>query len=345
MTDAPFDDAFEDDESDQLSDRAGTLGNLQLLGFIWGHWTAEPRRFALAVAIFLTATICDLAIPWTVKDLMDAVSRSGDARLAWQAWALLSALYAAYYLLRSSGFRLLNGFYARIMERIVTQGFARVQAFSSDWHASNFAGATVRKVSRAMWGYDSASDALLLMLMPTLIVLGGLAVSMGVRWPMVGLFVAVMVAIFAAYNVLMAQHYTQPANQLSNRLDSSLGAALADAIGGNAVVKSFGAEAREEARFGEAAARWRRSMMRTWDRFNLTGVGQNLMLLVLQAGLTGMLLHAWTRGQASPGDVAFAITSFMLMAGYMRNFSEITRMLQKGLDDSLDVALFMKTPP
>ena len=33
------------------------------------------------------------------------------------------------------------------------------------------------------------------------------------------------------------------------------------------------------------------------------------------------------------------------MAGYMRNFSDITRMLQKGLDDTQDVASYMQTPP
>ena len=43
--------------------------------------------------------------------------------------------------------------------------------------------------------------------------------------------------------------------------------------------------------------------------------------------------------------MAFAITSFIVMAGYMRNFSEITRMLQKGLDDTQDVASYMRTPP
>jgi ATP-binding cassette subfamily B protein len=43
--------------------------------------------------------------------------------------------------------------------------------------------------------------------------------------------------------------------------------------------------------------------------------------------------------------VAFAITSFMLMSGYMRNFGEITRMLQRGLDDTMDVTAYMKTRP
>jgi ATP-binding cassette, subfamily B, bacterial len=43
--------------------------------------------------------------------------------------------------------------------------------------------------------------------------------------------------------------------------------------------------------------------------------------------------------------VVFAISAFIVMAGYMRNFSEISRMLQKGLDDTMDVASYMQTPP
>mgnify|MGYP003579180713 CR=1 FL=1 len=124
------------------------------------------------MTLFLIATACDLSIPWAAGALIGAVSAPEKvSAAAWRAWAALSALYLAYYMIRTTGFRIMNSFYAKIMERIVTEGFSKVQSFSADWHASNFAGATVRKVSRAMWGYDSASDALLLMLGPTLIAL------------------------------------------------------------------------------------------------------------------------------------------------------------------------------
>jgi ATP-binding cassette subfamily B protein len=43
--------------------------------------------------------------------------------------------------------------------------------------------------------------------------------------------------------------------------------------------------------------------------------------------------------------VAFAITAFMLMSGYLRNLGENIRTLQKGLDDVEDVARFARLPP
>jgi ATP-binding cassette subfamily B protein len=335
---------FFDDEDDD--NRPRSLTNLQVLGFMAGHWLREPRKFATIIALGLVATVCDLSIPWATRGLINAVSAPEKVtQAAWAAWASLSVLYLIFYMSRTSMFRVMNGFYARIMSRMVKEGFARVQAFSADWHASNFAGATVRRVSRAMWGYDSASDALIGMLIPTVLVLGGLAISLGLRWPVAGLFVAVVIVAFAAYNVLMSVRYVRPANLRSTALDSHIGAALADAIGANPTVKSFGAEAREEARFARTVDAWRWAVNKTWDRFNVVGFGQNLLLIVLQAGLTGFLVHAWSQGRASPGDVAFAITSFIVMAGYMRNFSEITQMLQKGLDDMLDVAAYMRTEP
>jgi ATP-binding cassette subfamily B protein len=335
---------FHDDDED--AGRPRVLSNMQVLGFVWRNWMTDPGRFASIVALLLIATICDASIPWATRGLINAVSAPEHlTRAAWTAWLTLSGLYLAFYMFRSAMFRLSNGYYARIMARIVTEGFRRVQSFSSDWHASNFAGATVRRVSRAMWGYDSASDALLWMLFPTLLVLSALAVSIGLRWPVAGIFVAVLIVLFAIYNVLVSTHYIRPANLKSTALDSGIGARLADAISANPVVKGFGAETREEQRFEAHMERWRRAQNETWDRFNTVGLGQNLFLVLLQAGLTGMLVSAWVKGQATPGDVAFAITSFIVMAGYMRNFSEITRMLQKGLDDTLDVATYMRTDP
>ena len=334
------------DHHDDDEHRPRVLTNTQVLGFIWRHWMVEPKRFATIGALMIVSTICDASIPWATRGLINAVSAPERlTHAAWLAWATLSGLYFTFYLIRSTMFRLSNGFYSRIMARIVTEGFQRVQAFSADWHASNFAGATVRRVSRAMWGYDSASDALLLMLGPTVLVLSALAVSIGLRWPIAGLFVAVLIVIFAIYNVLVSSRYIRPANLVSTALDSGIGANLADAIGANPVVKGFGAEEREEARFNGHIQTWRKAQNRTWDRFNNVGFGQNLFLVLLQAGLTGLLVRAWSQGQANAGDVAFAITSFIVMAGYMRNFSEITRMLQKGLDDTLDVATYMRTEP
>ena len=338
----------EDDNEDEArwSKRPRPMSNLQVLAFIARRWMRRPGRFAAIMVLMLAGTLFDLSIPWAAGALIQVVS--SPARVvadAWRAWATLSVLYFGFYTARNLAFRMMNGFAARNMEELANAGFARVQSFSTDWFANTFAGATVRRITRGMWGFDAVSDALYLTLGPSVVVLGGLVISMGVRWPLAGLFCGVVVAAFMGFNLLASARLIRPVNLRSNALDSKIGAVLADAVSANPIVKSFGAEDREAERFAQTTAAWRAAVITTWNRFNVVGLGQNLLLLILQGGLTGLLVWSWARGRANAGDVAFAITSFMLMSGYMRNFAETTRSLQRGLDDTLDVANYLRTPP
>src|SRR5918997_3471288 len=97
---------------------------------------------------------------------------------AWRAWSGFVGVYLVFFLARNMAFRFWNGFAARNMEELTNDAFQRVQSFSSDWHADTFAGATVRRISRAMWGYDAVSDATVLWLGSALLVLIGLSISM-----------------------------------------------------------------------------------------------------------------------------------------------------------------------
>ena len=331
---------------DSAAANAKPLGNLAVLAFVARQWLRRPLALWTQLGLVGVATLCDLAAPWAAGRLVDAVSHAGlGPPDAWRAWATLTALYAGYFGLRTAAFRVMNGFASANMKDVVDLGFRRVQTFSADWHAGAFAGATVRKVSRAMSGYDDITDAFFLMLGPTLIVLVGITVSMAFRWPLAGLFTGVVVAAYMTNQTVLTTLYARPANLRSTALDSEIGAALADAIGNNAAVKSFGAEAREETRLDRVSDAWRKAQTETWNRFNDVSVIQSTLLLLLQAGLTGFLVHAWSQGRATPGDVAFAISAFALMSGYLRNFGELTRQFQRGIDNAMDVAVFERTPP
>ena len=323
------------------------LSNGQVLAFIVRQWMHRPRRFALSAGLMLMAVLCDLTAPWLADGLVTAVSRSPEAGTdqAWRAWAAFAGIYVVLFGIRNTAFVTWNTFAARNMEGLITSAFERVQSFSSDWHADTFAGATVRRVGRAMWGYDSVSDQLVLWLGPSTLVLFGLAISMLVRWPLVGAFVLVMVLAYMTLSLVLAKFWIRPANLKAAALDSEIGANLADAITSNATVKAFGAERREAARFALTARAWRDAAVTSWNRAVLTGGMLNALMVVLQAGLTGLLVLLWSRHQAQAGDVAFAITAFLLMSGYLRNFGENVRNLQKGLDDSEAVAGYMRTAP
>ena len=326
--------------------RRRVLSNGQVLAFIGLQWMRRPGLLAASVLFLFVAVGLDLMLPTASGRLVDAVARdAAHPAHAWRAWMLFVGVFFGYAIARNIQLRLWNPFAAHNMEEMINDAFGRVQSFSSDWHADAFAGATVRKVSRAMWGYDQASDALALVLIPATCVLFGLSLMMFLRWPIVGLFSFLTVVAYVTSNVLLTTRYVRPANLKSNALDSQIGATLADAISSNPTVKAFGAEAREEVRFSGVMLAWREAALITWGRFINVSMIQNLLLVLLQGGLTGLLVHLWTQGKANAGDVAFAITAFMLMNGYLKNVGEQIRMLQRSLDDTEDVAGFMIQAP
>ncbi len=334
------------DDEDETGVRKRALSNRQVLGFIARFWKRRPVLFALGVGLTLVAVAFDLALPTASKHLIDAVVEKprGDPA-AWSALWVFIGVYFAFAVIRNIAHRFWIPLAARNMEEMTNEGFARVQAFSSDWHADSFAGATVRKLTRAMWGYDAVTDAVTIWLGPGVIVLVGLSVMMLFQQPVAGVISLVVVTAYLGVNMIVTERYVRPSNLRSNAFDSRIGGALADAVTSNPTVKSFGAEARENARIAVVTAQWRDAVMVTWSRFTDVWLGQNLLLVVLQAGLTGSMVWGWSQGTATPGDVASAITAFMLMSGYLRNLGENIRMLQKGLDDSEDVAAWDRLAP
>ncbi|HEY3800861.1 MAG TPA: ABC transporter ATP-binding protein [Caulobacteraceae bacterium] len=324
-----------------------TLGNREVLAFVAGYW----RRRKLALVATLSVTLIAIGIesltPWAARALIDQIA-AGPSHVAgvWGAWAFLAVVYLSYAVIRNLGLRFFwNPLAAHNMEEMTNEGFARVQSFSSDWHGDTFAGATVRRISRAMWGYDVVSDSVIMWVGPAILVLGILSLQMMLRWPLVGAFSLAMVIAYIAITILSSNYYVMAANRRSVAMDSRIGGALADSISSNSTVKSFGAEAREAARIGVVTRDWRKATLTTWNRYMTVWLGQNVLLAILQAGLTGLVVIQWIHGHASAGDVGFVITTFMMMSGYLRNMGDNIRMLQRGLADVEDVAGYAKQVP
>jgi ATP-binding cassette subfamily B protein len=332
------------EDTDDNRDRV--LPNAKVMGFIASFWLRRKGLLAGTIAFSLLALGFDLATPWAAGRLVDAVAKGPRAiDGVWVAWMVFVGVYLGFSLIRNLAVRFWIPLAARNMREITDEGFERVQAFSADWHADTFAGSTVRRLSRAMWGYDVVSDAVIMWLGPAFLVLIGLSVMMFIRWPIVGLFSAGTVALYVASNLFLTSRYARPLNLKSVAFDSRIGGALADSISSNPTVRSFGAEDRESARIGGVTLAWSQAAQKTWTAFTDVWFVQNLILVGLQAGLTGLVIRLWAKGEASAGDVAFAITSFMLMSGYLRNIGDQIRMTQKGLDDVEDAARYAEMSP
>ena len=317
-----------------------------VLGFTFVHWRRQPWRAGGIAALIMAATLCEVATPFFAGQLVDAIASPGGADgAAWgralSAFWLLAALYLASVLLRQMTFLNIIVLTLRMMSDIAADAFRRVQRFSTDWHANAFAGSTVRKITRGMWALDLLNDTLLIALLPSVTMLLGATVILGLHWPIMGLVVGLGSLIYIAITVSLAMGFVAPAATLSNAWDTRLGGVLADAVSCNPVVKAFGAETREEARTGLVIDKWSRRTRRTWRRGTFSGGVQGVIAVALQTTILGVVLYLWSTGQAGPGDATFVLTTFFVLQGHLRDVGMHIRNLQKSVNDMEElVALY-----
>src|ERR1700735_296320 len=309
----------------------------RVLPFVFRHWLQQPVGAAVVAGGLLGATVADLFMPLFSGHLIDALTRgAADAaarRDALAAFGGIVALGVVSMILRFTGLRAIVPFTLRIMSDVVREAFMRVQRFSTDWHANSFAGSTVRKITRGMWALDLLNDTILMALLPSLMVLVGSMILLGLHWNSLGLVVALGALIYVSMTVVFTTRFIAPAARVSNAWDTKVGGTLADAMTCNAVVKSFGAEAREDARLARVISRWRRRVRRTWLRYNYTSTAQLVVLLCLRSSVIGGALLLWMAGPAPPGGVTYVLTRYYIIHAYLRDVGMHINNLQRSVND------------
>jgi ATP-binding cassette, subfamily B, bacterial len=309
-----------------------------VLKFLLRHWLAHGLLVTVIATAMIAATLIDVFLPIYAGNLVTAVSAAASHRTqalhgAAIAIAIMAGLGLSQTLLRYVVFRNIVTLTLYNMREVARDSFWRVQRFSSDWHSNTFAGSVQRKITRGMWALDMLNDTLLVALLPALSVLAGSAVVLGLHWPVMGLLLAVGSALYITLAAMLSVRWVAPASQLSNRWDTRVGGAIADAITCNAVVKSFGAERREDAILVRVLDKWAGRTSRTWVRGTRSGTIQGFALLLLRTMVTSLAVWLWWTGVATPGDVATVLTAYFIVLGYLRDVGFHIANLQRGVNE------------
>ncbi|MET4349980.1 ABC transporter ATP-binding protein [Bradyrhizobium sp. RT9a] len=308
-----------------------------VLSFVFRHWLKQPGRFSIVAGGMLGAAIADLFMPVFSGHLIDGLTRGPSDREARYAVLValgaIVALGAASTVLRVTVLQAIVPFTLRIMSDVAQETFMRVQRFSTDWQGGSFVGSTVRKITRGMWALDLLNNTILAVLAPSLLVLVGSTILLGVHWASLGLVIALGAFAYITMTVLLSTCYVAPAARISNTWDTKVGGTLADALTCNAVVKSFSAEAREDARLAHVINGWRRRLRRTWLRYNHSALSQLSLLLCLRGSVIGGAVLLWMVGRASPGDVTYVLASYYVIHAYLRDVGMHIYNLQRSVND------------
>jgi ATP-binding cassette, subfamily B, bacterial len=317
----------------------------KVLSFTFGHW-ARRKWLAGAVALGMClATLTEVIVPLFAGKLVDALALGSAAlREVLAAFVVMAALGLAMVLFRHLAWSGIVPLTLRIMRDVAQGAFHRVQRFSTDWHNNSFAGSTVRKITRGMWAVDLLNDTILLALLPSLVVLVGTVLLLANRWPVMGVVMTIGAVAYVTLSVTLATRIIAPASRLSNAMDTRIGGVLSDALGANSVVKSFGAEAREDARLGAVIDKWNRRTRRTWMRHTWSGTGQLALLWGVRTAVTGTALWLWWQGRATPGEITYVLTTYFVVHGYLRDIGQHVHHLQRAVNEMEELVRLYDQP-
>ena len=316
-----------------------------VLSFTFARWrTRWPLVAGIALAMSC-ATLTEVAMPVYAGRLVDAIAQGRDAApAALQAFIAMVALGLAMVALRHLAWWGVVPMTLRLMSGLLRDAFHRVQRLSTDWHANAFAGSTVRKITRGVWALDTLDDVLLLMLLPACVVLLGTVTMLWLHWPVMGLVMAVGSLAYVTMTVTLATRVIAPASRLSNAQDTRMGGTLADSLSSNAVVKSFGAEHREDERLAGVVAKWVRRTRRTWMRHTFSGTGQLALLWLVRSAVTGTALWLWWQGRATAGGVTYVLTTYFVVHGYLREIGQHVHQLQRSVNEMEEMVRLFDEP-
>jgi ATP-binding cassette subfamily B protein len=322
-----------------------TASHRDIARFAWHYFKRRPKSGLAALSLMMAAVAADSIVPVYTGRIVDALvnGAAGDdtaLRSALEAFAMFLVLAVSYNVLRAGGIYVWNWFAARNLFDIVTEALYKVQRFSADWHANAFAGATVRKITRAMWSFDVFEDTFFFGLIPAFLVLVCITGVLFAHLPAVGLFVLAMAVLYCAVSIWMAMALLSPRFQISAEADTKVGATLADIMTGIPTVKSFGTETREDSLFHDVATQWKTKAYRAWQTSQTADLARSMLRLSMMGGMIALTIWLWWHEKASPGDLAMVITSFFLIGGYLRDVGQHISNLQKSISEMEDAVLF-----
>ncbi|WP_228123876.1 ABC transporter ATP-binding protein [Gluconobacter sphaericus] len=342
----------------QKEGRKQDVSFTEVLSFVSSRWCHHPLLLSKTLGGVGLATLADVCTPILAGRLVDDISRHAAGSAVQQTAELLHLRDDAVLMVtglivlglvglfgRRSSFIGISHLTLAIMHHIANQAFDRVQRFSTDWHSNNFAGSTVRKLTRGIWAIDTLDDTLLLLIAPEVLVLGGTTAVLMFRSPLMGSVLAVSVVLFAWLSIILTLRYVAPTARASNEWDTKMGAAMADAVTCNPVVKAFGAEDREDARLDSIIHGWRQRTLKTWIRGTNSANLQALASLAMRMLLIGLAVLLWWDGKAGPGDVAYVLTMMFLVQGYLRDLGQQVSQVQRSVNEMEElVAIFRRDP-
>ena len=326
----------------------------RFLPYLWPKERPELRwRIVVAALFVLLAKIVVLTLPFAYAGAVDAMSADGGEAV-WVALALVIA-YAAGRFATVLFDNVRNIVFERVgqdaVRHLTEDVFARLHRLSLRFHLSRRTGEVTRMrcvlksiatrrtgevtkvVERGSKSINTMIYFLLFNIAPTAVEMLVVAAIFYTKfgWEMVA---ATAVTVFSY--IWITRTITEWRTKLRAQMNDLDGLALAravDSLLNYETVKYFGAEKREQERYGAAARAYAQAAVKSENSLGLLNIAQATIMNLMMGGAMAFTVWGWSQGRLSVGDLVLINTYLMQLFRPLDMLGWVYRTIRQGLID------------
>jgi ABC-type transport system involved in Fe-S cluster assembly fused permease/ATPase subunit len=318
----------------EVSAEGGSL--LTIMRRLWPYiWPADRRdlklRVALSMILLLVAKLVTIAVPFTFKWAIDALTGEGSAPLVPSSWLLWGLAAPILLTIAYGGMRVLmavltqtrDGIFAKVamdaVRRLAYRSFEHMHQLSLRFHLERKTGGLTRVLERGRNAIETIVRMVIMQLVPTIIELA--LVSGVLLYQFDWRYVAVILATVTCYIVFTyyATEWRIGIRRRMNDSDTDANVKAIDSLLNYETVKYFVAEEREARRYDRSMARYEEASVKAYVSLAVLNAGQATIFTIGLAAVMVMCAYGIQRGTNTVGDLVM-INTMMIQLYQPLNF-------------------------
>lgn len=283
----------------------------QALALIWEQLRHHPILLTLMIVTILIDSSIYIAEPYILKLFVDSLSAAPNEATYHQAIRYVLILGGSYLLSQvvfHIGARSLLHAQIELINRLYKQAYHYIQSHAVRFFADNYAGAIVKRISRAITAAESMMDEIWFTFFPVstrLVLMSGILLFYSL--PL--FFVLIIgIGVFVGFTFLMLGRWAQYERKVT-KSETELTGILVDAIANNTTVKSFAKEDFELQHIGKGADKLKFAQVKSWNYFwTHLNFPQGMIWTAFLVCALLVSIWLWNERIFSLGDIIFVQT-------------------------------------
>jgi ATP-binding cassette subfamily B protein len=301
------------------------------LARLWPYiWPSDRRdlqmRVVWATLLLVAAKLATVAVPFTFKWAVDALTGQGSAPVAadsWLAWAiavpiLMTLAYGGMRILMAAFTQLRDGIFAKVamhaVRRLALLTFKHMHDLSLRFHLERKTGGLTRVLERGRNGIETIVRMVILQLAPTIVEVALIVAVLLYQFDWRYVAVILITVTLYMWFTYIATEWRIGIRRRMNDSDTDANTKAIDSLLNYETVKYFVAEGRETRRYDRSMERYETASVKSYTSLALLNAGQAVIFTCGLAATMVLCAYGIQAGTNTVGD--FVMINAMMIQLY-----------------------------